>query len=138
MARFKNPANGYEETTGAGNFFGTLFLGFIYLAAKGLWPHAVASLAGVIVLVALMGPVGVLLAAIMWIIYAAAAPSLMASHYKRKGWVEVPAGAAAYSDEADRVVELAADKVCPDCAETVKGAAKKCRYCGHEFVQDRA
>jgi len=25
-------------------------------------------------------------------------------------------------------------KVCPQCAETVKAAAKVCRYCGHNFV----
>jgi S1-C subfamily serine protease len=26
-------------------------------------------------------------------------------------------------------------KVCPDCAETVKAAAKICRYCGHQFEE---
>ena len=26
-------------------------------------------------------------------------------------------------------------KICPDCAETVKAAAKKCRYCGHAFSE---
>lgn len=29
-----------------------------------------------------------------------------------------------------------ADKVCPDCAETVKGAAQVCRFCGHRFTAE--
>lgn len=27
-------------------------------------------------------------------------------------------------------------KRCPDCAELVQGAARKCRFCGHEFAVD--
>lgn len=28
------------------------------------------------------------------------------------------------------------EKVCPDCAESVKMAARKCRFCGYRFDQD--
>ena len=28
------------------------------------------------------------------------------------------------------------DKTCPDCAETVKGAARVCRYCGYRFEKN--
>ena len=34
---------------------------------------------------------------------------------------------------ADRSV-LIEEKQCPQCAETVRGAARVCRFCGHEFV----
>src|SRR5689334_12319627 len=29
-------------------------------------------------------------------------------------------------------------KVCPDCAEAVKTAARKCRFCGYEFAPSSA
>src|SRR5581483_2419084 len=29
-----------------------------------------------------------------------------------------------------------AEKTCPQCAETVKGAALVCRYCGHRFYEE--
>jgi ribosomal protein L40E len=30
------------------------------------------------------------------------------------------------------------EKVCPKCAETIKRAAVVCRFCGHEFMLQRA
>jgi hypothetical protein len=31
--------------------------------------------------------------------------------------------------------EPAETKICPDCAESVKAAARVCRFCGHRFEQ---
>ena len=38
------------------------------------------------------------------------------------------------SDDADELV--GETKVCPDCAETVRAAARKCRFCGWQFENE--
>ena len=48
-----------------------------------------------------------------------------------------PAGAEVY-DEYGTVIEpkpVATEIACPMCAETIKAAAKVCRFCGHQIEQ---
>lgn len=40
------------------------------------------------------------------------------------------------AEAGSRSVESSQTKDCPDCAETVKFAAKKCRYCGYIFPEE--
>jgi hypothetical protein len=130
LAKFRNPSNGYvEETTPVGAFFGAFGLGLIFFAVKGLWPHVFAILL-MIVLSVMTGPFAVLLIPVMWLIYAFAAHSIIVSNYLKKGWARVDGTAV-----AGTTPPVPDTKTCPECAETVKAAATKCRYCGHAFSQ---
>ena len=42
------------------------------------------------------------------------------------------------TDDALSTAGLPGTKVCPDCAETVKTAARICRFCGHQFAATEA
>jgi hypothetical protein len=75
---FKNPANGHTEAVPGLAWLWTLLFGFIYLAIRGVWTHAVAGL-----VLALMT------AGISWLIYPFFASGILRNHYLKKGWVEV-------------------------------------------------
>jgi hypothetical protein len=76
--RFRNPVNGYEEKTGLA-WLWCLLLGPIYLAAKGIWFHALLWL---LLLFPTFG--------ISWFIYPFFANSIVRKNYLRNGWVPVP------------------------------------------------
>ncbi len=85
MRTFENPSNGYRESVSGLSILWTILFGFIYLAIKGVWTHAIAALALVVVGSFTAGIGG----ALVWIVYAFFAPTVIASNYLKKGWKEV-------------------------------------------------
>lgn len=74
--RFKNPANGYEETVSR-PFLWALLFGPIYFAVKGVWLHAVIALVLAFTIF------------VSWLIYPFFARTVIRTHYLRQGWQEV-------------------------------------------------
>jgi hypothetical protein len=89
---FRNPANGYVESR-AHAWVGTLLLGGLYLLGIGLWAPFLVWVAIAIVALGAFGAAAVAPMLVVNVAFAAMTPSLVRTHYLRKGWVEVPAAA---------------------------------------------
>ena len=71
---FVNPANGHTERID-GAWLWVLLFGCIYFAFKGVWTHAVVSLAA-----------AMLTGGLSWLVYPFFAGRILRTHYLRKGW----------------------------------------------------
>lgn len=87
MSNFKNPSNGYRQSVGPQTIAWMLFLGPIYLLAKGAWAYAIITFM-VMALIAFIPGVPLLAISIIWIAFAISSPLMMNDFYKRSGWIE--------------------------------------------------
>jgi len=84
---FMNPANRYiEKATGPWTWLWALLFGPFYFIYKGAWPHAFAYVFALLFLG--RDVIAVLVATLLWIVFAFAAYPIVRKTYLRKGWVE--------------------------------------------------
>ena len=96
MARyFQNPTNGYvEKATGGFTWLWAFLFGPLYYVYKGAWPAAFVYL--LLVFSPLTGGNGgILIAIVLWVIFAIAIYPAVDRAYRRAGWIETTAGYAA-------------------------------------------
>lgn len=87
---FENPQNGHRETVSDMAWLWSLLFGWFYQLVVGLWGHVFIQIF-VVALVGLMtgGPGSIVVAPILWVVYAASIGSMLANRYLRRGWREV-------------------------------------------------
>lgn len=87
MARFRNPANGHTEGVTLLSVVGAFLFGPIWYAVQGLWAHAGIQLLAIVLLSGffLFWP----LLVVVWLLYTALAPWLLARSFLRRGWQKV-------------------------------------------------
>ncbi len=87
MATYRNPQNGYTESVTPLSVLGAGVLGPIWFGLQGLWAHAVISVVLIIAFSSffLFWP----LILVVWVLYAIAAPFILARSFLRRGWQRV-------------------------------------------------
>lgn len=88
MFTFEHPGNGYRESVSDWAVLWALLFGPVYLGLRGLWGIAAAEVLAAVglVLVAREPGVVVVLALVMHVAVALAAPAMLRRRYLRAGW----------------------------------------------------
>lgn len=155
MARtFQNPANNHEETVSTAASMGAFFLGWIYLAFKGLWGHFLIWFLVVgIPAVVVDRYTFILTIPLLSIFYGLAIQGILSTRYLRRGWREIgndeetrnantakaaPTVAPISTSAEPAQLADSETKACPYCAETIKAAAIRCKHCQADLTQSNA
>ncbi len=113
---FENPTNGHREHVGSAASWGMFFLGFIYMAYKGLWNHLFIMAFVAALSFRMLDDAGFLVLGAVWLLYTAWAQRLVINSYLVRGWRLVShddsdedredVGEATIADELSRLIAM--------------------------------